>query len=164
MDNRQRRQREELPSQCAYVADDILALCKPRAGIWLDVGTGPGGLALALPRQLPGTVLVLMDPNPKALGKALQAAGIASLFVAFPRAIVGAMMLLVGIELFKFAKDLRRDRSLIPVAVTVLGSVEVNMAAGFVAGLLSHYLFARNSNGTPTAGEGEEPNHDSRRN
>lgn len=75
MDNRERRQHEELPAQYAYVADDILSLCKPRAGIWLDVGTGPGGLALALARQAPGSVLVLMDPNPEALGKALQAAG-----------------------------------------------------------------------------------------
>lgn len=65
----------KLPSQYAYVADDIVARCKPRAGIWLDVGTGPGGLALALARQAPGSVLVLMDPNPEALGKALQAAG-----------------------------------------------------------------------------------------
>ena len=75
MDNRERRQHEELPSQYAYVADDILSLCKPRVGIWLDVGTGPGGLALALAQQVPGSVLVLMDPNPEALDKALRAAG-----------------------------------------------------------------------------------------
>lgn len=71
------------------------------------------------------------------------AAGIASLLVAFPRAIVGAMMLLVGVELFKFGRDLRFDRGLIPVAVTVAGSVAVNMAVGFVAGLAIHYLILR---------------------
>ena len=75
------------------------------------------------------------------------AAGIASLFVAFPRAIVGAMMLLVGIELFKFARDLRLDRGLIPVAVTVVGSVALNMAVGFVAGLAVHYLIVRRTEG-----------------
>lgn len=75
MNNREKRQHEELPSQYGYVADDILARCKPRVGIWLDVGTGPGGLALALAQQVPGSVLVLMDPNPEALCKAVQAAG-----------------------------------------------------------------------------------------
>jgi MFS superfamily sulfate permease-like transporter len=80
------------------------------------------------------------------------AAVIASLFVAFPRAIVGAMMLLVGIELFKFARDLRLDRNLIPVAVTVVGSVAFNMAAGFVAGLAVHYLLVRRPGGA-TDGE-----------
>ena len=75
------------------------------------------------------------------------AAGITSLFVAFPRAIVGAMMLLVGIELFKFARDLRFDRGLIPVAVTVAGSVAANMAVGFVAGLAVHCLIVRSTEG-----------------
>ena len=80
------------------------------------------------------------------------AAGIASLFVAFPRAIVGAMMLLVGIELFKFARDLRLNRNLIPVAVTVVGSVAINMAVGFIAGLAVHYLLVRHP-GDATDGE-----------
>jgi len=75
------------------------------------------------------------------------AAGIASLFVAFPCAIVGAMMLLVGIALFKFARDLRLDRGVIPVAVTVVGSVALNMAVGFVAGLAVHYLIVRRGEG-----------------
>ena len=68
------------------------------------------------------------------------AAGIASLFAAFPLAIVGAMMLLVGIELCKFARDLRLDRGLLPVVVTVVGSVAANMGVGFVAGLGVYYL------------------------
>lgn len=55
-------------------------------------------------------------------------------------AIVGAMMLLVGIEMVKFARDLRFNRHLIPVAVTLGGSLLVNMAIGFAAGMVAHYL------------------------
>ncbi len=70
----------------------------------------------------------------------LLAGSIASIFAAFPLAIVGAMMLLVGVEMVKFARDLRFDRQLIPVAVTLGGSLLVNMAAGFAAGMAVHYL------------------------
>ncbi|MFW6107049.1 MAG: putative sulfate/molybdate transporter [bacterium] len=75
------------------------------------------------------------------------AGSIAALFAAFPTAIVGAMMFLVGIELVKFARDLRWNRELLPVAVTVAGSVATNMAVGFVAGLAAHYLLCRRPGG-----------------
>jgi MFS superfamily sulfate permease-like transporter len=55
-------------------------------------------------------------------------------------AIVGAMMFLVGIELTKFAKDIRLNKDLIPMAVTVIVSLATNMAYGFLAGLLVYYL------------------------
>ena len=58
------------------------------------------------------------------------------------------MMVLVGVELGKFARDLRLGRELIPVAVTVIGSIAVNMAVGFVAGLAVHYLIVRRKGGT----------------
>ena len=74
MDSERTPQNGGLPSQYAYVADDILTLCRPRTGIWLDVGTGGGGIALALAQQVPGSVLVLMDTSTEALDKALQAA------------------------------------------------------------------------------------------
>ena len=67
-------QKQELPAQYPYVADDVVALCKPRLGVWLDVGAGPGGLGLALAARSPGSVLVLLDPNGEALEKALAAA------------------------------------------------------------------------------------------
>jgi predicted benzoate:H+ symporter BenE len=73
----------------------------------------------------------------------LFAGSIAALFAAFPLSIVGAMMLMVGIELVKFSKDLRFDRNLIPVAATLAGSIAVNMAAGFAAGILTHYLLEK---------------------
>lgn len=71
------------------------------------------------------------------------AGSIAAIFAAFPVAIVGAMMLMVGIELTKFSKDLKPNRNLITVAATLAGSLAVNMAAGFAAGILAHYLIVK---------------------
>jgi len=70
----------------------------------------------------------------------LLAGSIAAIFAAFPMAIVGAMMLLVGTEMVKFARDLRFNRQLIPVAATLVGSLVVNMAVGFAVGLAIYYL------------------------
>jgi MFS superfamily sulfate permease-like transporter len=74
---------------------------------------------------------------------------IAALFSSFPLAIVGAMMLLVGIGLAKFLRDLRFGRELLPVTATVAGSVIFNMAIGFAAGMLCHYLFFRSPQPAP---------------
>ncbi|MEW6355040.1 MAG: putative sulfate/molybdate transporter [Planctomycetota bacterium] len=71
------------------------------------------------------------------------AGSIAALFAAFPVAIVGAMMFLVGIELVKFARDIRLDRALLPLAATVAGSLLLNMAVGFVVGIAVHYIVIR---------------------
>lgn len=62
------------------------------------------------------------------------AGSIASLFVAFPSAIIGGMMLLVGVELTKFARDIRLSLDLISLSVTVAVAVLTNMAFGFAAG------------------------------
>lgn len=70
----------------------------------------------------------------------LLAGSIAAIFAAFPLAIVGAMMLLVGVEMVKFARDLRFNRHLVPVAATLAGSLLANMAVGFVTGLAVHYF------------------------
>ena len=69
------------------------------------------------------------------------AAGIASIFSAFPEAIIGAMMFLVGIELVRFARDLQLNRELVPLCVTVAGALIANMAVGFAAGIIVYYLF-----------------------
>ena len=66
-------------------------------------------------------------------------AAIAGLFTAFPLAIIGAMMLLVGIELTKFVRDVRPGVDLIPLALTIVISLLANMAVGFAAGLVAHY-------------------------
>jgi hypothetical protein len=70
----------------------------------------------------------------------LLAASIAALFTSFPTAIIGAMMLLVGIELTKFARDVRWGPDLIPLAATVIVALVSNMAVGFIVGLLCHRL------------------------
>lgn len=66
-----------------------------------------------------------------------------SLFSGFPIAIVGAMMFLVGIELAKFAKDIRLNHELIPLAVTLIVSLAANMAWGFIAGIICFHAVKR---------------------
>jgi MFS superfamily sulfate permease-like transporter len=68
------------------------------------------------------------------------ATSIAGLFAVFPMAIVGAMLFIVGIELILFAKDVRLNVDVIPLAATVVVSLVSNMAFGFLAGLAAHYL------------------------
>jgi len=67
------------------------------------------------------------------------AASIAGLLASFPRAIIGAMMLLVGLELVRFAKDVRFDAQLPVLAATVAAGLLTNMAVGFLAGLAMHH-------------------------
>ncbi|HPS58265.1 MAG TPA: putative sulfate/molybdate transporter [Spirochaetota bacterium] len=69
-------------------------------------------------------------------------ASIAVMFSFFPMAIIGAMMLLVGIELTMFARDQKFDMDIIPFLLTVIFSLAVNMAWGFIAGL-AVYHFSR---------------------
>jgi predicted benzoate:H+ symporter BenE len=71
------------------------------------------------------------------------AAAIAGLFSAFPAAIIGAMMLLVGIELTKFARDIRWERDLFPLTATVAAALLTNMAVGFLTGLAAHHGMVR---------------------
>jgi len=73
----------------------------------------------------------------------LLAGGIAALFAGFPLAIVGAMMLLVGIELVKMSRDLGINKQIVPVLATLAGSLAVNMAVGSAAGMALHYILNR---------------------
>ncbi len=68
------------------------------------------------------------------------AGSIGGLLSVFPVAIIGAMMFLVGLELTKFAKDIRVRKDLISMGTTVAGSLLLNMAWGFLAGLAVHYI------------------------
>lgn len=67
------------------------------------------------------------------------AGSIAGLFASFPIAIVGAMMFLVGIEMTKFAKDTRWNLDLLSLLATLVVSLWVNMACGFLVGLAVYY-------------------------
>lgn len=82
------------------------------------------------------------------------AASVAGLFAVFPGPIIGAMMLLVGIELTRFAKDVRPNQDLLTLAATVVVALLSNMAWGFAAGLLVHYtaqwISRRRSGENPT--------------
>ena len=79
----------------------------------------------------------------------LVATSTAWLFALFPTAIIGAMMLLVGTELTKFARDIRVSKELIPRAVTLSVSVVSNMPYGFLTGLmvccLTRFFSGRNT-------------------
>jgi len=68
------------------------------------------------------------------------ASSVAGLFRVFPSAIIGAMMFLVGLELVKFARNLRPSKDLLPAGVTVVVSLLTNMAVGFAAGLAVYHL------------------------
>ena len=68
------------------------------------------------------------------------ASSVAGLFAVFPSAIIGAMMLLVGLEMVKFARNLRPNKDLLPASVTVVVSLLTNMAVGFAAGLAVYHL------------------------
>ena len=70
------------------------------------------------------------------------AGSIAGLFAAFPQAIVGAMMFMVGIELVKFARRVRIGPDVVTLVVTVGVALLTNMAFGFLAGIATHQAVA----------------------
>jgi SAM-dependent methyltransferase len=66
---------ETLPDHYPCVAEDVIAFCGEQSGrVWVDLGAGPGGLGLAVLDRLGDTTMVLVDPNAKALQRALAAA------------------------------------------------------------------------------------------
>jgi len=68
---------------------------------------------------------------------------IKDLFSSFPMSIVGAMMILVGIELAKFIKDTRgKGEIAILIIVTVL-SLFTNIGVGFLSGIILYQLLKK---------------------
>ncbi len=71
------------------------------------------------------------------------AGSISTLFAAFPRAIVGAMMFMVGLQLVKFALRVRAGREIAVLATTVGVALLSNMAFGYLVGIVIHYVVDR---------------------
>lgn len=62
-----------LPSRYPHVVQDVLRLCRPERGLWIDLGAGKGPVALALV-QATGNPVVMVDPNAEALKEGLALA------------------------------------------------------------------------------------------
>ena len=62
-----------LPSRYPYVVQDVLRLCRPQKGLWIDLGAGKGPMAIAL-AQATGNPVVMVDPNADALKEGLALA------------------------------------------------------------------------------------------
>ena len=81
----------------------------------------------------------IMEGTLEALAGLFLGTAMVTIFSAFPGAFVGAMMLMVGIELGKFTLGL--DREVWPVALaTVAAGLYWNLGAGFALGILLHFL------------------------
>ena len=64
-----------LPDHYETVARDVIGFCGSCGGrIWVDLGSGPGGLGLALLGKLSESTMVLLDPAADALRRALDSA------------------------------------------------------------------------------------------
>jgi MFS superfamily sulfate permease-like transporter len=68
------------------------------------------------------------------------AASVTGLFSAFPKPIIGVMLLLVGFELIKFARDVKGKSNILTLVMTVVLSLASNMAIGFVGGIVTNAL------------------------
>jgi len=67
--------RRQLPDYYKTVAQDVIAFCGTSGGrVWVDLGSGPGGVGLALLEKLSEGTVVLLDPDTEALRRALDAA------------------------------------------------------------------------------------------
>jgi MFS superfamily sulfate permease-like transporter len=70
------------------------------------------------------------------------AGSIATLFSLFPKGIIGAMLLLVGVELVKFMSDVRRHELIIMILTAGL-SLATNMAVGFIAAVTLYHILRK---------------------
>lgn len=75
------------------------------------------------------------------------ASSVTGLFGSFPKAVTGAMLILVGFELLKFARDVQGKTNILSLATTVAVSLASNMAFGFLAGIAVSLLASRLSGG-----------------
>lgn len=70
------------------------------------------------------------------------AGSIATLFALFPMSIIGAMMLLVGIQLTTFVRDIK-PREITIMALVIGLALATNMAIGFVVAMVVYHVLRR---------------------
>lgn len=71
------------------------------------------------------------------------AASVSGLFSSFPKPVIGVMLLLVGFELVKFARDVKGKNNILSLIMTVVLSLASNMAIGFIAGIVTSVVLSR---------------------
>jgi SAM-dependent methyltransferase len=62
-----------LPGRHLYVVQDILKLCKPERGFWIDLGAGKAQIAIPL-IEATGNPVVMLDPSKEAMIQGLKTA------------------------------------------------------------------------------------------
>jgi SAM-dependent methyltransferase len=63
-----------LPDYYDTVADDMISFCDCRNAVWVDLGSGAGGLGLTVLAKVPDAILVLLDGDAEALRRGVDAA------------------------------------------------------------------------------------------
>ena len=84
-DGESERAGECLADYYATVAADVTTFCARRGGVWIDLGSGSGGLGLALLDLVPDAIMILMDPDADALRRGVadaRARGVSGRIVA----------------------------------------------------------------------------------
>lgn len=64
---------QSLPERHAYVVQDLLKLCQPKPGFWVDLGAGEGQMAIPL-IEATGNAVVMLDPKAEDMVEGLQVA------------------------------------------------------------------------------------------
>ncbi len=64
---------QTLPERHAYVVQDLLKLCQPKPGFWVDLGAGEGQVAIPL-IEATGNPVVMLEPKAETMLAGLQLA------------------------------------------------------------------------------------------
>lgn len=64
---------QSLPGRHAYVVQDLLKLCRPQPGFWVDLGAGEGQVAIPL-IEATGNPVAMLEPKAESLLEGLQIA------------------------------------------------------------------------------------------
>ncbi|MCU0873336.1 MAG: class I SAM-dependent methyltransferase [Pirellulaceae bacterium] len=64
---------QSLPERHAYVVQDLLKLCQPKPGFWVDLGAGEGQVAIPL-IEATGNPVVMLEPQTESMMEGLKLA------------------------------------------------------------------------------------------